>query len=101
MTAKASVAFLGLGVMGYPIAGHLARAGHSVCVYNRTGAKSKKFAQEFSARAEPTPALAAKDADFVLACVGDDNDLRQVTLGEAGAFKGMKPGAIFVDHTTA
>jgi 3-hydroxyisobutyrate dehydrogenase len=101
MSDKASVAFIGLGVMGYPTAGHLARAGHRVCVYNRTGSKAQRFAQEFSARCAPTPRAAAEGADFVFACVGNDDDLRSVTLGETGAFAGMKRGAVFVDHTTA
>jgi 3-hydroxyisobutyrate dehydrogenase len=101
MTACRNVAFLGLGVMGYPMAGHLARAGHKVTVYNRTGAKAESFAKEFSALAATTPRVAAQGADVVCACVGNDDDLRAVTLGEAGAFSGMKPGAIFVDHTTA
>ncbi|MGA8170260.1 MAG: NAD(P)-dependent oxidoreductase [Methylocystis sp.] len=101
MTASRTVAFIGLGVMGYPVAGHLARAGHVVTVYNRAAAKAERFAQEFSATAAPTPYAAAKGADVVLACVGNDDDLRAVTLGDTGALKGMKPGAVFVDHTTA
>ena len=95
------VAFLGLGVMGFPMAGHLARAGHQVTVYNRTAAKAQAWAGEFGGRVAATPADAARDADFVFACVGNDEDLRQVVLGEQGAFAGMKPGAVFVDHTTA
>ena len=95
------VAFLGLGVMGLPMAGHLARAGHQVTVYNRTAAKAQAWAGEFGGRVAATPADAARDADFVFACVGNDEDLRQVVLGEQGAFAGMKPGAVFVDHTTA
>ena len=99
------VAFLGLGVMGYPMAGHLARAGHRVTVYNRSAEKSAAWCQEFADSAAPaqasTPALAAKGADIVFCCVGNDDDLRSVTLGAQGAFAGMKPGAIFVDHTTA
>jgi 3-hydroxyisobutyrate dehydrogenase/2-hydroxy-3-oxopropionate reductase len=99
------VAFLGLGVMGYPMAGHLARAGHSVCVYNRSAQKSVAWCDEFSATAgpssAPSPRLAAADADIVFCCVGNDSDLRSVTLGELGAFAGMKQGATFVDHTTA
>ena len=101
MSAKANVAFIGLGVMGYPTAGHLARAGFSLSVYNRTAAKAERFAQEFSARAAPTPREAAEGCDFVLSCVGNDDDLRSVTLGNAGAFDGMKKGAIYIDHTTA
>ena len=95
------VAFLGLGVMGYPMAGHLARAGHQVTVYNRTAAKAEAWAKEYGGTAAATPALAATGADFVFACVGNDEDLRSVVLGAAGALEGMKPGAIFVDHTTA
>jgi 3-hydroxyisobutyrate dehydrogenase len=96
-----TVAFLGLGVMGYPMAGHLAKAGHAVTVYNRTEAKAQRFTQNFPARAAPTPRVAAEGADFVFACVGNDDDLRSVTLGAHGAFAGMKPGAVLVDHTTA
>ncbi len=100
-----SVAFLGLGVMGYPMAGHLAAAGHRVTVYNRSAAKAKAWCEEFSQSAGPkhaaTPAAAAHGADIVFCCVGNDDDLRAVTLGADGAFAGMKPGAIFVDHTTA
>lgn len=95
------VAFLGLGVMGLPMAGHLARAGHDVTVYNRTEAKAKAWAQEFNGQHAPTPKQAAQDADIVFCCVGNDDDLRSVVLGENGAFAGMKSGAIFVDHTTA
>ncbi|MDD0841083.1 NAD(P)-dependent oxidoreductase [Curvibacter sp. HBC61] len=99
------VAFIGLGVMGYPMAGHLALAGHQVTVYNRTPAKAEAWVKEFSATAAPraatTPRLAAQDADLVFCCVGNDDDLRSVTLGADGAFAGMKPGAVFVDHTTA
>ncbi len=100
-----NVAFLGLGVMGYPMAGHLARAGHHVTVYNRTTAKSIAWCTEFqSARGvkhADTPRLAAQNADIIFCCVGNDDDLRSVTLGADGAFAGMKPGAVFVDHTTA
>jgi 3-hydroxyisobutyrate dehydrogenase len=99
------VAFLGLGVMGYPMAGHLALAGHRVTVYNRSPAKAEAWCAEFAATATPAhaplPRLAAADADIVFCCVGNDDDLRSVTLGPDGAFAGMKPGAIFVDHTTA
>jgi 3-hydroxyisobutyrate dehydrogenase-like beta-hydroxyacid dehydrogenase len=104
-TPSRRVAFLGLGVMGYPMAGHLALAGHSVTVYNRTAAKSQAWCTEFSRAAKlthaATPKLAARDADIVFSCVGNDDDLRGITLGADGAFAGMKPGAIFVDHTTA
>ena len=95
------VAFLGLGVMGYPMAGHLAAAGHRVTVYNRTAAKSSQWVAEHGGRSAPTPVEAARGADFVFACVGNDDDLRSVTLGASGAFAGMKRGATFVDHTTA
>ncbi|MFY7983124.1 MAG: NAD(P)-dependent oxidoreductase [Burkholderiaceae bacterium] len=95
------VAFLGLGVMGLPMAGHLARAGHQVTVYNRTAAKAQAWATEFGGAAAATPAQAAQGADIVYACVGNDEDLRAVTLGADGAFSGMKRGAVFVDHTTA
>jgi 3-hydroxyisobutyrate dehydrogenase-like beta-hydroxyacid dehydrogenase len=98
----AKVAFLGLGVMGYPMAGHLKnKGGHDVTVYNRTTAKSQKWVDQHSGQLCLTPAEAAKDQDFVFACVGNDDDLRQVTLGEHGAFAAMKKGAIFIDHTTA
>ena len=96
------VAFLGLGVMGYPMAGHLAkRGGHSVTVYNRTAEKARAWVGEFGGLRAPTPREAAVGCDFVFACVGNDDDLRSVTLGGDSAFAGMKPGAIFVDHTTA
>jgi len=95
------VAFLGLGVMGYPMAGHLARAGHRVSVYNRTAAKAQAWAGEYAGTPAATPREAAAGADFVFACVGNDDDLRSVVLGADGAFAGMKPGAIFIDHTTA
>jgi 3-hydroxyisobutyrate dehydrogenase-like beta-hydroxyacid dehydrogenase len=95
------VAFIGLGVMGYPMAGHLKRAGHSVTVYNRTAAKADQWAAEYGGTTAPTPRQAAHDAEIVFACVGNDDDLRSVVLGEHGAFAGMKQGAIFVDHTTA
>jgi len=96
----ARVSFLGLGVMGYPMAGHLARAGHDVTVYNRTAAKADAWVGEHGGRAAPTPATAADGADFVLTCVGNDADLRAVTLGRDGAFAAMAPGATFIDHTT-
>ncbi|MDF9302797.1 NAD(P)-dependent oxidoreductase [Tritonibacter mobilis] len=96
----AKIAFLGLGVMGYPMAGHLQKAGHEVTVYNRTTAKAEGWAAATGGRSAPTPREAAQNADFVMACVGNDDDLRSVCLGEDGAFNGMKPGAIFVDHTT-
>ncbi len=94
------VAFIGLGAMGYPMAGHLARAGHTVTVYNRTPAKAEAWVAEYGGAQAATPREAAKDADFVFACVGNDDDLRSVVLGDDGAFAGMTPGAVFVDHTT-
>jgi 3-hydroxyisobutyrate dehydrogenase len=96
----ARVAFLGLGVMGFPMAGHLAAKGHEVTVYNRTAAKSAAWAARHQGRTAPTPREAAKGAEFVMACVGNDDDLRAVCTGPDGAFAGMTPGAIFVDHTT-
>ena len=98
----AKVAFLGLGVMGYPMAGHLkAKGGHEVTVYNRTAAKAEKWVAQHGGRCAATPNAAAEGQDFVMACVGNDDDLRQVTLGPNGAFAAMKRGAVFVDHTTA
>jgi 3-hydroxyisobutyrate dehydrogenase len=97
----AEVAFLGLGVMGYPMAGHLKARGHDVVVYNRTAAKAQKWLAERGGASAPTPREAAAGRDIVFACVGNDDDLRSVTLGPDGAFAGMKPGAVFVDHTTA
>ena len=94
-------AFLGLGVMGYPMAGHLARAGHQVTVYNRSAAKAAAWCAEFGGHSAATPLLAARGADIVFCCVGNDQDLRSVALGAEGAFSGMKAGAVFVDHTTA
>ncbi|MFM8745874.1 MAG: NAD(P)-dependent oxidoreductase [Aestuariivirga sp.] len=95
-------AWIGLGVMGFPMAGHLVtRGGVDVTVYNRTAAKAETWAGTFKGRAAATPAAAAEDADFVFACVGNDDDLRQVTIGDDGAFHAMKRGAVFVDHTTA
>jgi len=101
-TDMAKVAFLGLGVMGFPMAGHLVKkGGHEVTVYNRTAAKAKAWADQFGGRTAATPAEAARGQDFVMACVGNDNDLRAVTIGADGAFAAMTSGAIFVDHTTA
>ena len=97
---SSKVSFIGLGVMGYPIAGHLASAGHAVTVFNRTGAKAERWAAEFKGDTAASPVAAAKGADFVFCCVGNDDDLRSVTTGEGGAFEGMEPGAVFVDHTT-
>ena len=99
--APKKVAFLGLGVMGFPMAGHLAKAGHSVTVYNRSPAKADAWVAEFGGQARATPREAAMGADIVFSCVGNDDDLRSVTLGADGAFAGMAPGAVFVDHTTA
>ncbi len=96
----AKIAFLGLGVMGYPMAGHLAAAGHEVTVYNRTSAKAEAWVAEHGGRAAATPAEAATGAEFVMSCVGNDDDLRSVCLGEDGALGAMEAGAIFVDHTT-
>lgn len=94
-------AFLGLGVMGYPMAGHLAKYGYPVCVYNRTESKSAAWTQEYSGQSAATPAEAAKDADIVFACVGNDFDIEAICCEENGAFSTMKAGSIFVDHTTA
>ena len=98
----AKVAFIGLGVMGFPMAGHLAaKGGHALSVYNRTRGKTEAWVAKFGGTAADTPALAARDAEIVFSCVGDDPDLREVTLGADGAFGAMAKGAIFVDHTTA
>ena len=98
----AKVAFIGLGVMGYPMAGHLkAKGGHEVTVYNRTGAKAEKWVAQHGGKSAPTPKLAAEGQDFIMACVGNDNDLRQVMLGTDGVFDGVRSGAVVVDHTTA
>ena len=96
----AKLAFLGLGVMGYPMAGHLQAAGHDVCVYNRTAAKADRWVAQHGGRQAATPREAASGVGFVMACVGNDDDLRSVCLGDDGAFAGMGAGAIFVDHTT-
>ena len=100
-TEPRRVAFLGLGVMGHPMAGHLARAGHKVTVYNRTASKAAAWEAEYSGATAATPREAAAGADVVFACVGNDDDLRAVTVGADGAFAGMADGAVFVDHTTA
>jgi len=97
----AKVAWIGLGVMGYPMAGHLARAGHEVTVFNRTRSKAEKWVAEYGGRMAETPKAAAEGAEFVFACVGNDDDLREVTIGENGAFHGMPADSVFVDHTTA
>lgn len=96
----AKIAFIGLGVMGFPMAGHLARAGHDVCVYNRTAAKAEAWVARYGGRLAATPAAAAEGAAAVFACVGADADLEQVTLGPDGAFATMQAGAVFADHTT-
>ena len=95
------VAFIGLGVMGYPMAGHLKRAGHDVTVYNRSRDKAQRWVAQYDGASAATPAEAVREKDIVFACVGRDDDLRAVTLGEDGAFQAMKKGAVFVDHTTA
>ena len=97
---SSKTAFIGLGVMGYPMAGHLKKAGHQVTVYNRTSAKSEKWVQEFGGIKASTPEEAVKGADFVMACVGNDNDLREICSGQNGAFSGMSRGSVFIDHTT-
>jgi 3-hydroxyisobutyrate dehydrogenase len=100
--AMSKVAFIGLGVMGYPLAGHLkTRGGHDVTVFNRSRSRADAWVAEFGGRAAATPADAARDADFVFTCVGNDSDLREVFLGETGAFAGLKPGAVAIDNTTA
>ena len=99
----AKVAWIGLGVMGYPMAGHiLKKGGHDLVVYNRSSAKAEQWVAQYGAgKAAPTPKAAAEGADFVFCCVGNDNDLRSVTVAEDGAFHGMKKGAVFIDNTTA
>ncbi|MGA0366234.1 MAG: NAD(P)-dependent oxidoreductase, partial [Ilumatobacteraceae bacterium] len=98
---EGSVAFLGLGVMGAPMSGHLASAGRTVTVYNRTAAKALAWVAEHGGRAAPTPAEAVEGAEFVMMCVGNDDDVREVALGPNGAVSGMSPGSILIDHTTA
>ena len=100
-TPPRRVAFLGLGVMGFPMAGHLQKAGHQVTVYNRTAAKAAEWVKKHGGKSADTPAKAAAGAEIVFCCVGNDDDLRSVVLGKDGGFAGMKKGAIFVDHTTA
>ena len=100
MSDKGSAAFVGLGVMGYPMAGHLAANGYTIRVYNRTSAKADQWAGKYEGSVHPTPAEAAQGADFVMTCVGNDDDIRSVVLGETGVFAGMKEGAVLVDHTT-
>ena len=96
-----NVAFIGLGVMGYPMAGYISKGGHNVTVYNRTGAKADKWLKDFKGKKADTPKDAAKDADYVFTCVGNDNDLREVTFGDNGIFKSIKKGAVYIDNTTA
>ena len=96
----AKVTFLGLGVMGFPMAGHLSEAGHSVTVFNRSKEKAELWKEKYTGEIALTPRIAAKGSDYVMACVGNDNDLREVCLGQDGALEGMKNGSIFIDHTT-
>ena len=99
MTCK--VAFIGLGVMGYPMAGYISKAGHNVTVFNRTTSKADKWIKEYKGTKADTPAKAAENADYILTCVGNDNDLREVTFGDNGIFKTIKKGAVYIDNTTA
>ena len=96
-----NVAFIGLGVMGYPMAGYISKGGHNVTVYNRTGSKADKWLKDFKGKKADTPKDAAKDSDYIFTCVGNDNDLREVTFGENGIFKSIKKGAVYIDNTTA
>ena len=96
-----NVAFIGLGVMGYPMAGYISKAGHNVTVFNRTGSKADKWIAQYKGSKADSPAKASENADYILTCVGNDNDLREVTFGEKGIFKTIKEGAIFIDNTTA
>jgi len=96
-----NVAFIGLGVMGYPMAGYISKAGHNVTVFNRTTAKAEKWVNEYKGKMAETPAEAAKDAEYIFTCVGNDNDLREVTFGDKGAFKTIQKGSIYIDNTTA
>ena len=95
-----NLAFIGLGVMGFPMAGHLAKAGHNVTVYNRSSDKAKKWCSEYNGQIAATPADAAEGADFIMCCVGNDDDLLEVTTGSGGAFSKIDQGSVFVDHTT-
>ena len=95
------VSFIGLGVMGYPMAGHISKAGHNVTVYNRTSSKAEKWTSEFKGNSAETPDEAAKGSDFIFTCVGNDNDLREVTLGEKGIYKNINQGAVHIDNTTS
>ena len=96
-----NVTFIGLGVMGYPMAGYISKAGHNVTVFNRTKSKAEKWVKEYKGKMAETPAEAAKDAEYIFTCVGNDNDLREVTFGDNGAFKTIKKGSIYIDNTTA
>ena len=96
-----NVAFIGLGVMGYPMAGYISKAGHNVTVYNRTTAKAEKWVSEHKGKMAETPSEASKDAEYIFTCVGNDNDLREVTFGDQGIFKTIKKGSIYIDNTTA
>ena len=96
-----NVAFIGLGVMGYPMAGYISKGGHNVTVFNRTKSKAEKWIKEYKGKMKETPAEAAKNADYIFTCVGNDNDLREVTFGDNGAFKTIKKSAIYIDNTTA
>ena len=96
-----NVAFIGLGVMGYPMAGYISKAGHNVTVYNRTSSKADKWIKEYKGSKADTPARAAEGADYIFTCVGNDNDLREVTFGDNGIFKTIKKGAVYIDNTTA
>ena len=96
-----NVAFIGLGVMGYPMAGYISKGGHNVTVFNRTKSKAEKWIKEHKGKMVETPAEAAKDAEYIFTCVGNDNDLREVTFGDNGAFKTIKKGSIYIDNTTA
>jgi len=96
-----NVAFIGLGVMGYPMAGYISKGGHNVTVFNRTKSKAEKWIKEYKGKMAETPAEASKDAEYVFTCVGNDNDLREVTFGDNGAFKSIRKGSIYIDNTTA
>ena len=96
-----NVAFIGLGVMGYPMAGYISKGGHNVTVFNRTKSKAEKWIKEYKGKMAETPAEAAKDAEYVFTCVGNDNDLREVTFGDNGIFKTIKKGSVYIDNTTA
>ena len=96
-----NVAFIGLGVMGYPMAGYISKGGHNVTVFNRTKSKAENWIKQHKGKMAETPADAAKDAEYIFTCVGNDNDLREVTFGDNGAFKTIKKGSIYIDNTTA